>query len=49
MFLVTVVSILEYCHVIVTKTRCFGHLNRMDEERLTKKVWEARTEGLGMK
>jgi hypothetical protein len=29
--------------------RWFGHLNRMDEERLTKQVWEARTEGLGMK
>jgi hypothetical protein len=27
----------------------FGHVNRMDEERLTKQVWEARTEGLGMK
>jgi hypothetical protein len=29
--------------------RCCGHLNRMDEERLTKQVWEAKTEGLGMK
>jgi hypothetical protein len=29
--------------------RWFGHLNRMDEERLTKQVWEARTEGIGMK
>jgi hypothetical protein len=29
--------------------RWFGHLKRMDEERLTKQVWEARTEGLGMK
>jgi hypothetical protein len=29
--------------------RWFGHLNRMDEEKLTKQVWEARTEELGMK
>jgi hypothetical protein len=29
--------------------RWFGHLNRMDKERLTKQVWEARREGLGMK
>jgi hypothetical protein len=29
--------------------RWFGHLNRMDEERLTKQVWEERTEGLGKK
>jgi hypothetical protein len=29
--------------------RWFGHLNRMDEERLTEQVWEARTEGPGMK
>jgi hypothetical protein len=29
--------------------RWFGHLNRMDEERLTKQVWEARTDGLGLK
>jgi hypothetical protein len=29
--------------------RWCGHLNRMDEIRLTKQVWEARTEGLGMK
>jgi hypothetical protein len=29
--------------------RWFGHLNRMDEERLTKQVWEARTEGLEKK
>jgi hypothetical protein len=29
--------------------RWFGHLNRTDEERLTKQVWEARTEGLEMK
>jgi hypothetical protein len=28
--------------------RWFGHLNRMDGERSTKQVWEARTEGLGM-
>jgi hypothetical protein len=29
--------------------RWSGHLNNMDEERLTKQVREARTEGLGMK
>jgi hypothetical protein len=29
--------------------RWFGHLKRMDEERLTNQVWEARTEGLGNK
>jgi hypothetical protein len=29
--------------------RWFGHLNRMCEERLTKQIWEARTEGLGKK
>jgi hypothetical protein len=29
--------------------RWSGHLNRMDEERVTKQIWEARTEGLGMK
>jgi hypothetical protein len=29
--------------------RWFGHLNGMDEERLTKQVWDARTEGIGMK
>jgi hypothetical protein len=29
--------------------RWFGHLNGMGEERLTKQIWEARTEGLGIK